>query len=107
MTYKNNLLICLLLAGSLFIGGCKFQTASLFNNSSAEEGQKLIKVEITFTNNQKIVTYINNLGIDRNAQVYVGGSSANYMYDEHGNVVGVFNYQQIIYIKVLKVVEKT
>jgi hypothetical protein len=90
------------LVALLILGGCKFQTANLFNNSSKGEEQKLVKAEITFTNGQTIVTYLSSLGIDPKAQVYVGGSSANYMYDEHGNVTGVFNYQQIIYIKVLK-----
>jgi hypothetical protein len=41
------------------------------------------------------------LGIDPEAQVYVGGPSLNYMYDQDGNVIGSYNYQNVLYMQVL------
>jgi len=79
--------------------GCDFDARNLI--SSSKDQNNFVKVEIVFTDGQKLITYLKDLGIESNARVYVGGASTNYFYDAQGNVIGAFNYQRVLYIRIL------
>ena len=91
---------CLLLVTIIALSGCKLDTSKLIHPSK-EKKEQLIKVEIVFTDGEKLVTYLKQLGLESGARVYVGGPSTNYYYDARGNVMGVFNYQRVLYIRLL------
>ena len=91
---------CLLLVTIIALSGCKLDTSKLIHPSK-EKKEQLIKVEIVFTDGEKLVTYLKQLGLESGARVYVGGPSTNYYYDARGNVVGAFNYQRVLYIRLL------
>jgi len=91
---------CLLLLTIIALSGCKFDTSKLIH-SGKEKKEQLIKVEIVFTDGEKLVAYLKQLGLESDARVYVGGPSTNYYYDAHGNVIGAFNYQRVLYIRLL------
>lgn len=93
------MLFLLVLISSLTVTGCNFDYQKLFQTEDIQ--QELIKVELYFTDNQQMVAYIKGLGLDESEQVYVGGSSVKYLYDGDGNVIGAFNYQRLIYMKIL------
>lgn len=97
---SKQLLLTLLLILTLFFGGCDFDTNSIWNPGNGDQDQ-LIKVEITFTDDQKLTGYVKNLGIEKDAVVYVGGSSLNYLYDSNGTIIGSFNYQRVLYMKII------
>ncbi len=84
----------------LFTSGCKFDFQQMFQSSKAIE-EKPVKVEIIFTDGESLVGYIKSLGIEENGRVYVGGSSLNYLYDKNGNIIGSYNYQRVLYIKLV------
>lgn len=93
------LLITLVLAFLLSSSGCSadFSKWEMKKKSKPE----LIKVQIVFTDNQSLTGYIKSLGIEEDAKVYVGGASVNYLYDKNGNIIGSYNYQRVLYIKIL------
>lgn len=99
MKKKLTFLACLLLIAVISLSGCDVNTHNLLNSS--KEKDKFIKAEIVFTDGQKLVTYVKDLGLESDARVYVGGASANNFYDARGNVIGAFNYQRVLYIKIL------
>ena len=87
----------------LFIGGaagCNSDIQSLLQKTKSSE-QPLIRVQIQFTNQEQTICYVKSLGLEKGAPVYTGGPSSNNMYDRDGNIVGSFNYQQVIYMNVL------
>lgn len=91
-------LVCLLLVSS----GCNnFDAKKLVKPRSAGDEEKLLKAEIVFSSEDKVVAYIKSLGIEKKGQVYVGGASLCYLYDAQGNVIGSYNYQKVLYIKIL------
>jgi len=90
----------LLLLGLLLVSGCELDFGRL-TKSVGEEGDKLIRVEIVFTDNQTLIGYVKDLAIDPDSKIYVGGSSTNYIYDAQGNIVGAYNYQRVLYMKIL------
>ncbi|MGR6836086.1 hypothetical protein [Syntrophomonas erecta] len=79
--------------------GCQENMGRLLERPAGEP--KLIKVEIVFTDDKKLVGYVKNLGVEDEGKVYVGGSSRNYLYDAAGNIIGSFNYQRVLYMKIL------
>jgi hypothetical protein len=95
---RNGLLMLLLLA-VLILSGCNYNYKQLFTNQKPEE--KLIKAEVHFSETDKMVGYVKSLGLEENAKIYVGGASLNYLYDKQGNIIGSFNYQRVMYIKIL------
>jgi hypothetical protein len=97
---KRLIITCLLLIMVMVLSGCDVNARNLID-SSKDNKQELIKVEIVFTDGQKLVTHVKELGVDSNARVFVGGSSTNYFYDARGNVIGAFNYQRVLYMRVL------
>jgi len=95
----------LLLAAALVIimaaaAGCSGEPGSWLQKAKGPEPQ-LIKVHIQFTNQKDLVCYVKSLGIEKDAQVYTGGPSANNMYDRNGNITGSFNYQQVMYMEIV------
>ncbi len=100
MTKRQLICTCLLLVTIIALSGCKLDTNKLIHPSKDKQ-EKLIKVEIIFTDGEKLVTYLKQLGLESNARVYVGGPSTNYYYDARGNVMGAFNYQRVLYIRLL------
>ncbi|MBO8158335.1 hypothetical protein [Thermosyntropha sp.] len=92
-------LITLAMFFLLGVSGCSsgFSGFEMTENSKPE----LIKVQIFFTDNQSITGYVKSLGIEEDAKVYVGGSSLNYLYDKNGNIIGSYNYQRVLYMKII------
>jgi len=96
---KQFFLACLLLIAVVSLSGCDVNARNLLNSS--KEKDKFVKVEIVFTDGQKLVTYVKDLGLESDARIYVGGASTNNFYDARGNITGAFNYQRVLYIKIL------
>lgn len=90
----------LLMAAALLTTGCNVNYKQLFSGDKKAE-EKLIRAEIHFGENEKVVGYIKSLGVEENAKVYVGGASLNYLYDQQGNIVGSYNYMRVEYINIL------
>lgn len=94
------LVVVVLLTGLLAAAGCNYDFKQLLQ--SRQEESPLIKVEIHFANNDNLTTYVKSLGVEKDGEVYVGGASVNYMYDEKGRIIGSYNYTKVEYIKILK-----
>lgn len=97
---NKQLLLTVTLVLALLLTGCNLDTKNIWKPGSGDKDE-LIKVEITFTDDQKLTGYVKNLGIDKDAVVYVGGSSLNYLYDSNGNITGSFNYQRVLYMQII------
>jgi hypothetical protein len=82
----------------MLTGGCKFDSGKLIQKNDKPQ---LIKAQICFSNGDKLTGYVESLGIEGSGQVYVGGSSLNYLYDNNGKTIGSYNYHNVLYIKVL------
>lgn len=98
---KKAVFACCIITALLLVSGCNFDIQKIVQSSSEKENTPLIKVKIVFTDAETLETYVKSLGINESGKVYVGGSSLNYFYDSKGNVVGSYNYQRVLYIKVL------
>ncbi len=98
---KQFLGFLLLLVLSFFLIGCEQVDFSKLTLPSNREQVKLIKVEIFFTDGATLIGYVKNLGIEPEGKVYVGGSSTNYLYDARGKIIGAYNYQRVLYIKII------
>lgn len=70
----------------------------------AESEYELIKVEVHFTgNSEPLVGYVKELKLGEDTTtVYQGGSSIFPMYDVNGNLISIFNYARVEYIKILQ-----
>ena len=89
----------LLLLLVLLTAGCNLDLSRINSGWAAQQSNdRLLEVEIVFTDGQVLSTYIRTLGIGEDAKVLIGGSSVNYFYDQSGNVKGVYNYQRVLYI---------
>lgn len=100
MYRKRLIIVVLLIVLTIGIAGCNYDYKSIIPGAKNEQ-ILLIKAEIHFNSQEVIDCYIKSLGIDQEADVYTGGSSLNYMYDKSGNIIGSYNYQNVLYIKVL------
>ena len=100
MVRKRTGWVMLVFLLGLMVSGCQFD-ASQLTRPTEEDQDQLIRVEIVFTDDKTLVGYVKELAIDPESKVYVGGSSSNYLYDAGGNVVGVFNYQRVLYMNIL------
>lgn len=98
--FKSLLLAAALVMIMAAAAGCNGQLGSWLQKAKGPEPQ-LIKVHIQFTNQKDLVCYVRSLGIEKDAQVYTGGPSANNMYDRNGNITGTFNYQQVMYMEII------
>lgn len=97
---KLGRMVAVVLLLGLVVSGCQFDPSRL-TQSVREEEDKLIRVEIVFTDDQTLIGYVKDLAIDPDSKIYVGGSSTNYLYDAQGNIVGAYNYQRVLYMKIL------
>ncbi|HZK42758.1 MAG TPA: hypothetical protein VFC73_00520 [Syntrophomonadaceae bacterium] len=92
----------------LTISGCDEPISNIIPSKDNKPGEDLIKVEITFTDQKSLVGHIKELGIEQqHGRVYIGGSSLNYLYNAKGDVIGAYNYQRVLYIKILPVEKQT
>lgn len=98
---KQLMWLSLLLILSLFSIGCEQVDFTKLTLPANREQVHLIKVEIFFTDGATLIGYVKNLGIDEEGKVYVGGSSSNYLYDASGKILGAYNYQRVLYIKII------
>jgi hypothetical protein len=80
--------------------GCNIDYKQLIPKGLSQDEQ-LIKVQIQFTDGKQTECFVKSLGLEKNAQVYTGGSSLNYIYDQDGKILGSFNYQHVIYMMLL------
>lgn len=101
MRAKEYLVIVLLLLLLLPLGGCDYDFREILGIQSGSSETELFKVKIYFTDGESLESYIKDLGIHQEGKVYVGGSSLNYLYDAKGNIVGSYNYQRVLFIKVI------
>ncbi len=95
----------MLLAGSvcvlLFCAGCSgAYSLESFSNGTHETDSALTKVIIHFDSQDKLETWVKDLGIGEGEDLYAGGASRCYYYDQDGNVKGVYNYQRVTYIEI-------
>ncbi len=97
---KRAIMALLLVAFIAGIAGCNFDYRSLLPKTPSLE-TPLIKVQIQFTDDEKVNCYVKSLGLDKDATVYAGGPSLNYMFDRDGNIIGSYNYQRVLYITIL------
>lgn len=89
------MLSCLLLG----LSGCQLPGIM---RPAAKEPPVLIPVEIYFTgNSEPLVGYMWDLDISKSGYLLQGGSSVNYVYDQEGREIAVFNYARAEYIKIL------
>ncbi|MDD2620167.1 MAG: hypothetical protein PHC92_05820 [Syntrophomonadaceae bacterium] len=95
------LMLMALVCSLLYVSGCDFDVKRLLEPSTAVSEEKLFKAEIVFSSTDKVVAYIKSLGVEKNGQVYVGGASLCYLYDSQGNIIGSYNYQRVLYIKII------
>ena len=94
-------LVVMLLVMTIGAAGCGYDYRSLLPGAKNDEAA-LIRVRIHFTDQAEIPScYVKSLGIDSEAQVYAGGPSSNYIYDQDRNIIGSFNYQNVLYMMVL------
>ena len=97
---KGAAVAILLLAMVLLTSGCNYDYRQLLAKTTSSD-EPLIKVQIVFVNDIQTVCYVRSLGLEEKGQVYLGGSSLNYMYDKDGNILGSFNYMQVVFMKIL------
>lgn len=102
MVGKRKPLLVLLTVGLLvgMLPGCNLD-ASRLTKPMNEDNDPLIRVQIYFTDDKTLISYVKDLQIAPDAKVYVGGASTNYLYDSQGRVIGAFNYQRVLYMKIL------
>lgn len=100
MSRNKTILALLMILLALGTVGCGYDYRSLLPGAKTEEAA-LIRVNIRFNDQAEVECYVKSLGIDPEAQVYAGGPSLNYMYDQDGNVIGSYNYQNVFYMRVL------
>jgi hypothetical protein len=93
-------LVLLLIAVGLMVG-CSLDLKPLTDKTEDPEPPQLLKVEIHFTDGEVLRGYVRELGVSQEGTVYIGGSSANYLYDASGNVIGVYNYNRVLYMKLI------
>jgi hypothetical protein len=101
MKLKPVMIFCLLVMLLLPTMGCKENVPEILGIHNKDEQVELIRVKIYFTDGQNLEAYIKDLGIDQEGKVYVGGSSLNYLYDKQGNIIGSYNYNRVLYIKII------
>lgn len=100
MDIKKAIMSSLLIMLAFGPVGCGYDYRSLLPGAETNEAA-LIRVNIRFNDEGEAECYVKSLGIDPEAQVYAGGPSMNYMYDRDGNIIGSYNYQNVLYMKVL------
>jgi len=101
LTHKKTVLLVLLVFLIMGVSSCKYNWSGLLSKDTQME-DLLFPVQIVFTDEASLKGYVKSLGVHKEGQVYVGGASLNYLYDKNGNIVGSYNYQRVLYIKIIK-----
>jgi hypothetical protein len=97
----KGLILSMVLILAIVISGCGLDIKQLPAFTRADTQDELIKVEIVFTDGQTLKTYVRSLGIDNQSRVFIGGSSVNYFYDQQGQILGSYNYQRVLYMRIV------
>ena len=98
---KRKALIMVSIILLLFLAaGCKVDWKSVLPHE--ESKPELVKVEITFEGGKTLTGYLKDLQLEKDSVVFIGGVTSTNLYDARGNIVGVFNYNRVLFIKVLK-----
>ena len=103
---KRTSLALLLILVIMGVAGCNTDYKQLLQKAQSTE-EPLIRVQIQFTDKEQTICYVKSLGLEEDGQIYTGGTSLNYMYDSNGNIIGSFNYQRVIYMKIVTDGEST
>ena len=93
-------LLIVLLLTALSITGCKLEVKQLWQKTQPAE-PKLLNVELHFRSSDVVYGYVKSMGIADEGEVYNGGSSLNYIYNEKGKIIGSFNYANLEYMKLV------
>ncbi|PKM76387.1 MAG: hypothetical protein CVU90_12795 [Firmicutes bacterium HGW-Firmicutes-15] len=103
---KRAVLAVLLMFMIVGVAGCNADYNQLLQKTKIPE-EPLIRVQIQFTDQKQTICYVKSLGLEEKGQIYTGGASLNYMYDREGKIIGSFNYQRVVYMKILTDEEST
>ncbi|MGE5404252.1 MAG: hypothetical protein ACM3PP_04875 [Candidatus Saccharibacteria bacterium] len=96
---KTHLVIALLITVIFVTTGC--EKIKLLDTDKPKKAE-MTKVEVTFEKGNSLSGYIESLDIGKVSTVYTGGVTTTNLYDEKGNIIAVFNYNKVQYIKVVK-----
>jgi hypothetical protein len=94
------ILLFVFLLITLSITGCQLNVQQLWQKAQPAEPE-LLNVEMHFANGDVVYGYVKSMGIDDEGEVYNGGSSINYFYDQQGRIIGSFNYSRLEYMKLI------
>jgi hypothetical protein len=101
MTRKVSIILLIVfLLSALLVTGCELNVRQLWQKTKPAEPE-LLNVEMHFANGDIVYGYVKSLSIDEEGQVYNGGSSSNYIYDQQGKIIGAFNYARLEYMKLI------
>ncbi|HPT68929.1 MAG TPA: hypothetical protein PKW50_02205 [Syntrophomonas sp.] len=100
MKKTSIVLLLVFLLAALSITGCKLNIQQLWQKTQPAEPE-LLNVEMHFTNGDVVYGYVKSMGIADEGEVYNGGSSINYFYDQQGKIIGSFNYSRLEYMKLI------
>ncbi len=84
---------------SLLAAGCTEIKLPSFTDD--DEQPALVKVKIVFRDGEALDGYVRGLAMGEDSKIYIGGATATPVYDAAGNVTGVVNYNQVLYMKVV------
>ncbi|MBP1761267.1 MAG: hypothetical protein H6Q64_809 [Firmicutes bacterium] len=93
-------LLFVFLLVTLSITGCQLNVQQLWQKTQPAEPE-LLNVEMHFTSGSVVYGYVKNLGIGEEDEVFNGGSSVCYIYDQQGKIIGTFNYSRLEYMKLI------
>jgi hypothetical protein len=96
---RIGLLVVFLLA-ALYITGCKLNIQQLWQKAQPDEPE-LMNVEMHFTSGEVVYGYVKSMGIANDDDVFNGGNSICYIYDQKGKIIGSFNYSRLEYMKLI------
>ncbi|NLG31963.1 MAG: hypothetical protein GX550_00400 [Syntrophomonadaceae bacterium] len=97
----KGLILSMVLILAIVISGCEMDIKQLPGFTRADTQEELIKVDIVFTDGQSLRAYVRSLGINSQSRVFVGGSSVSYFYNQQGEILGSYNYQRVLYMKIV------
>lgn len=98
---SKRLIVGIIMALAVFVLGCGMDINQLPGLNRSDIEDELIKVDIMFTDGQSLTTFVRSLGISNQGKVFVGGSSVSYFYDGNGNILGSYNYQRVLYMRIV------
>ncbi|MDR1616970.1 MAG: hypothetical protein LBR98_08165 [Syntrophomonadaceae bacterium] len=104
MKKKKIILITAALVAAVFLAsglsGCQ-DGWKIFRDQDANEPQKLIYVDVCFSENEHLTGYVHTLGIEPEVKILAGGASINNLYNKQGEIIASFNYLRVNYIKII------